>query len=245
MATMTTQMAQPSRSGQLPQQTRGNPSARGRSGLPRGGGGGAPGGGAPPGRGGGGPPGGGGQPAKGAPQQAAGAHQPGANGALKEMPPATFTGKRGTAEIFLQQFQIYRNANRCNEAMANPFEHTNLALTFMAREAAKWAATYGEELFMAINRDPANNLAPTNVNMDEALWTTFCLRLRTRFSKYYGSQSASQVLVTLKQEVGHVEDYINEFDHLVNKAGWACDAHGTIKAFQEGLAIGLLQACCQ
>jgi hypothetical protein len=161
------------------------------------------------------------------------------------MPPATFTGKRGTAEIFLQQFQIYQNANRCNEAMANPFKCTNLVLTFIAEEAAKWAATYGEELFIAINGDPANNLAPTNVNMDEALWTNFCLRLKTRFRKYHGSQSASQVLVTLKQEAGHVKDYINKFDCLVTKAGWACNAHGMIKAFQEGLVIGLLQACCQ
>jgi hypothetical protein len=244
MATMITQTAQPLGSRQQPQQGGGNPSgggnptSGGRSSPPGGGGG------APPG-GGGGPPGGGGQPVGGALQQAGGVHQPGANGALKGMPLATFTGKRGTVEIFLQQFQIYRNANRCNEAMANPFEHTNLALTFMTGEVAKWAATYGEELFVAINGDPANNLAPTNVDMDEALWTTFCLRLRTRFSEYHGSQSTSQALVTLKQEAGHVKDYINKFDHLVGKAGWAHDTHGTIKAFQEGLAIGLLQACCQ
>jgi hypothetical protein len=137
MATMIMQMAQPLGSRQQPQQSGGNPSgggnltAGGRSGLP--GGGGAP----PSGEGGGPPGGGGGQSVGGALQQVAGVHQPGANGALKGMPPATFLGKRGTAEIFLQQFQIYRNANRCNEAMANPFEHTNLALTFMAGEAAK------------------------------------------------------------------------------------------------------------
>jgi hypothetical protein len=82
-----------------------------------------------------------------------------------------------------------------------------LALTFIVGEAAKWAATYGEELFVVINGDPANNLAPTHANMDEALWTNFCLRLRTRFSEYHGSQSTSQALVTLKQEAGHIEDY--------------------------------------
>jgi hypothetical protein len=57
----------------------------------------------------------------------------------------------------------------------------------MAGEVAKWAATYGEELFIAVNGDPANNLAPTNVDTDKALWNTFCLRLKTRFSKYHGS----------------------------------------------------------
>ena len=242
MATTITQQQASSSTTQQSGGNQGNPSAGGRSGPPGGGGSGNPsgGGGGPP--GGGGAPGGG-QPAGGAPQQAV--PQPGANGALKGTPPVTFLGKRGTAEIFLQQFQIYRNANRHNEAMANPFERTNLALTFMAGDAAKWAATYGEELFIAVNGDPANNLAPTHVDTDEALWNDFCLRLKTRFSEYHGSQSASQALVTLKQEPGHVEDYINKFDRLVAKAGWNRDAHGTIKAFQEGLAIGLLQACCQ
>jgi hypothetical protein len=129
--------------------------------------------------------------------------------------------------------------------MMNPFECTNLALTFMGGDVAKWAATYGEELFIVIYGDPANNLAPTHINTDKALWNNFCLRLVIRFSEYHRSQSTSQVLVTLKQEAGQIEDYINEFNHLVTKAGWAWDTYGTIKAFQEGLAIRLLQAHCQ
>jgi hypothetical protein len=113
------------------------------------------------------------------------------------MPPAPFMRARGMAELFLQQFQLYRNANRCNETIVNPFEHCNLALTFMGGQAAKWAAFYREELFIAINGDSAN-LGPMHVDTDEALWTDFCLRLRIRFSEYHGSQTASKVLVTLK-----------------------------------------------
>jgi hypothetical protein len=230
MATTITQLALSSTAqpGSSQQVRGGNPSAGGRSGPPRGGGGdGTPPGG-PPGEG--GAPGGGGTPG-GQPAGGAPAHQPGTNGALKGTPPATFLGRSGTAETFLQQFQIYRNANCHNEAMANPFKWTNLALTFMAGEVTKWVATYGEELFVAVNGDPANNLAPTNVDTDEALWNNFCLRLKTQFSEYHRSQTTSQALVTLKQEPGHIEDYINEFNCLVAKAGWACNAHGTIKAF--------------
>jgi hypothetical protein len=113
--------------------------------------------------------------------------------------------------------------------MANTFECTNLALTFMAGEVAKWVATYGEELFVAVNGDPANNLAPMHANTDKALWNNFCLRLKTRFSEYHGSQSTSQALITLKQEVGHVEDYINKFDCLVTKAEWTHEHHGPLK----------------
>jgi hypothetical protein len=48
-----------------------------------------------------------------------------------------------------------------------------------------------------------------------------------------------------KQNPREVDNYINEFEQLVSKAGWGCNAYSTIEAFQKEVVIELLQACCQ
>jgi hypothetical protein len=76
------------------------------------------------------------QPAGG--QQPAPAGQPiqiNANGSLKGNVPAPFDGTRSKSAGFLLAFNLFRAANRHNDAMANPFSRVTTALTYMTGDA--------------------------------------------------------------------------------------------------------------
>jgi len=93
-----------------------------------------------------------------------------------------FTGERGTVEIFLQTFNYFRNANHHNDVMHNPFERSNLLLTYMkGLKVQQWAARKGEELTIAVLGDPANNVATMHNVDDEQLWNTLTVDLRTPY----------------------------------------------------------------
>src|SRR6266850_2110223 len=61
--------------------------------------------------------------------------------------------------------------------------------------------------------------------------------------EYHGAEGAYRVIKNLRQKVGYVDDYIVQFENLLNKAGWGCDQHGTIAAFKEGFFEPLLMQC--
>jgi len=158
--------------------------------------------------------------------------------------PIIFTGERGTVKIFLQTFNYYRNANHHNDVMRNTFERSNLLLTYMkGPKVQQWAARKGEELTIAVLGDPANNVAPTHNTDNEQLWTQLTLDLRTAYSEYHGAEGAYRAIKNLRQKPGYADDYIVQFENLLNKAGWGCDQHGTIAAFKEGLFKPLLVQC--
>ena len=113
----------------------------------------------------------------------------------------------------------------------------------MGGDAVEWAATAGEELHIAIHGDPANQVAATHLDTDEALWNNICISLKNHFSEYHGMQSAFKQLEELKQARGQVEDYINQFERLRVKADWGRNDAGTMIAFKKGLDPGLLKAC--
>jgi hypothetical protein len=191
------------------------------------------------GRGGGGGGGGGGGTGGGQPAQPAGG-QVQTNGALKGQPPKPFMGKRGTVELFLQQFQIYRNANRRNESMIIPFDRCNLLLSMMAGRATQWAANKAEDLYVAVYGDAHRN--PTNTENDEVLWDNLCIQLKNSFAEFHGAATASKKLVKLEQTPGAVEDYVADFERILAKSEWGRNDFGTIAAFKEGLIGGLLTA---
>jgi len=145
-----------------------------------------------------------------------------------------FTRERGTVELFLQTFNYFRNANHHNDVMHNPFERTNLLLTYMkGPKVQQWATRKGEELTLAVLGDPANNVAPIHNADDEQLWTRLTLDLR----------NAYRAIKNLRQKAGYADDYIVQFKNLLSKAEWGRDHHGTIAAFKEGLFEPLLVQC--
>jgi hypothetical protein len=78
------------------------------------------------------------QPAGGQQQQAQLVGQPiqiNANGSLKGNASTPFDGTRAKSAGFLLTFNLFRAANRHNDAMANPFSHITTALTYMTGDA--------------------------------------------------------------------------------------------------------------
>ena len=211
------------------------------AGGPAHGGGGPPGGGGG-GGGGGGPPGGG--PAPAAAPAAAPHAAGGTNGALRGVQPKPYGGKRGGAEEFLQRFRLFRNANRSHPTMTNPFERTNLMLTFCEGPAInEWAAQQGDLIADWVVGDVARGVYPTRADTDESVWNDTVQALKDAFREYHQGETAHRELKRLKQEPGRVEDYINAFQTLLRRSGWTTTDNGTIEAFREGLLPGLLTAC--
>jgi hypothetical protein len=60
-----------------------------------------------------------------------------ANGSLKGNAPTPFDGTRAKSAGFLLTFNLFRAANRHNDAMANPFSHVTIALTYMTGDAVE------------------------------------------------------------------------------------------------------------
>jgi hypothetical protein len=58
-----------------------------------------------------------------------------ANGSLKGNAPTPFDGTRSKSTGFLLTFNLFRAANRHNDAMANPFSCVTTALTYMTGDA--------------------------------------------------------------------------------------------------------------
>jgi hypothetical protein len=135
--------------------------------------------------------------------------------------PIFFIGERGKVNTFHQMFNYFWNANHWNEVMINPFQQTNLLLTFMqGPKVEQWAARKGEELMLAVLGDPDNHVAPMHQDNDKALWTRLLTALRTAYSEYYGAEGAYRAIKDLRQKEGHVDDYIVKFVNLLSKAEW-------------------------
>ena len=122
------------------------------------------------------------------------------------------------AEVFLQKFNNYRNANYTNETMQVPFQRANLLLMLMSGpKINKWAALQGEELIMRVFGNPDNNMAPTHLETDEALWNDLCLALKAAYSEYHRVEGAFRQISLLKQQPGKMDDYIATFEKLLGK----------------------------
>jgi hypothetical protein len=99
-----------------------------------------------------------------APQQQQGAQQSSAptqvaatngGGALKGNPPALFTGERSKSRGFLNAFNLFKETNRHNETMKNPYSCITLALTYMTGDLMEsWKEDQLQQLRDHICYDP-------------------------------------------------------------------------------------------
>jgi hypothetical protein len=102
-------------------------------------------------------------------QQAQPAGQPiqiNANGSLKGNAPTPFNGDRAKSAGFLLTFNLFRAANRHNDAMANPFSRVTTALTYMTGDTMK--AWKEDQLNVLMGRVNTGIL-----ETDEQLWDLF------------------------------------------------------------------------
>ena len=109
------------------------------------------------------------------------------NGALKGNPPVHFTGERTKSRGFLNAFNLYKETNRNNETMKNPYSRVTTALTYMTSDLMEsWKE---DQLRQLIDR-VAGGIPDT----DEQHWQLFEAEFRTAFTNTNAAKDAQREL---------------------------------------------------
>jgi hypothetical protein len=127
-------------------------------------------------------------------------------GALKGNPPAPFTGERSKSRGFLNAFNLFKETNRHNETMKNPYSRVTSALTYMTGDLMEsWKEDQLQQL-----RDRVNAGTP---DTDERHWQLFEADFRTSFTNTNAAKEARTDLTKLKQG-DSLDEYIARFKQL-------------------------------
>jgi hypothetical protein len=155
-------------------------------------------------------------------------------GALKGNPPTPFTGERSKSRGFLNAFNLFKETNRHNETMKNPYSRVTLALTYMTSDLMEsWKEDQLQQL-----RDHVNAGTP---DTDELHWQSFEADFRTSFTNTNAAKEACTELTKLKQ-VDSLDEYIARFKQLARLRNLPFTEHSTIEQFKLRLKGGLLDA---
>jgi Zinc knuckle len=210
---------------------------------------GQPAGGGPPAR----PPGGGGGPPAGGPPggtapipaAAAAPNLPGIqNGALKGAVPTTFDGDRAKTDQFIREFGLYCVVNLDNTTIVSPFRCVALALIFMCGpKVDDWVIQYIDHVGTKVYSDQTTNPPTPAMHQfnDEQLWMEFVADFHRVYSDTAEAEGAYAKLMALsmKDGDGQLDNYIAEFETLLQKARWECNMQGAVNLFKQGLKLNL------
>ena len=156
------------------------------------------------------------------------------NGALKGNPPVHFTGDRAKSRGFLNAFNLYKETNRNNETMKNPYSRVTTALTYMTGDMMEsWKE---DQLQQLIDR-----VAGGTPDTDEQHWQLFETEFRNAFTNTNAAKDAQRELRNLKQGES-LDEYITKFKQLARLGNLPFTEHGVIEQFKLGLKGGLLDA---
>ena len=167
-------------------------------------------------------------------QQAAQPAHINVNGALKGNPPTPFDGTRSKSSGFLVTFNLFRAANRHNEAMSNPYSHVTTALTYMTGDVME---PWKEDQLNLLN----DRITAGYQDDDEQLWNLFEADFRQAFTNTHKAKDAQRELKNLSQK-DNLDTYISEFKRLARDSGYPLNDVGTIELFKRGLKKGLFDA---
>jgi hypothetical protein len=96
-----------------------------------------------------------------------------------------------------------------------------LALSFMRGPAINnWVLQQTERLFVRCNGDMTNGILPTHQTHDERLWEDFGHDFRRAFADTASEQRAYGELANYMMNNKSIDEYITQFEHLLQKAGW-------------------------
>jgi hypothetical protein len=127
-------------------------------------------------------------------------------GALKGNPPTPFTGDRSKSRGFLNAFNLFKETNRHNETMKNPYSCVTSALTYMTGDLMEsWKEDQLQQL-----RDRVNTGTP---DTDETHWQLFETDFRTSFTNTNAAKEACTELTKLKQG-DSLDEYIACYKQL-------------------------------
>ena len=157
-------------------------------------------------------------------------------------PPEIFDGQGKNARKFMTEFKVWRICNMRNDSMTNPFQRVALALSYIkGPRVDDWVAEQSDELgykaYGNLNATPPTE--PTHLDTDEGLWTDFVTNFERAFAETASAEQAYADLTKLKMKGDEIDLYIANFEHLLAKAGWERNAHGSLEIFKRGLQKGL------
>jgi len=160
-------------------------------------------------------------------------------GSLKGSPPTKFDRDRKMAKKFLNDFKTYKFLNRKNETMKIPANCVALALTFIKGEHIQdWA----HEMMKNMEDRLESTLNPM-LETNEYHWDYFEDAFRDTFTDTSEREDADNKLQNLCMKEGNLDQYVAEFNRLVNLAERNDETRGLIPLFQQGLPYGLAQSC--
>ena len=150
-------------------------------------------------------------------QQAAQPAHINTNGALKGNPPTLFDGTRSKSSGFLVAFNLFRAANRHNEAMSNPYSRITTALTYMTGDIME---PWKEDQLNLLN----DRIVAGYQDNDEQLWNLFEADFRQAFTNTHKAKDAQRELKNLNQK-DNLDTYISEFKRLARDSGYPLNNH--------------------
>ena len=105
------------------------------------------------------------------------------------------------------------------------------------REAAinNWVLQQMERLYLKCNGDLANGIPPTYHTDDERLWIEFSQDFKRAFANTVSEQRAYGELANCTMGNMSIDEYITQFEHLLQKAGWDRTSRGFLFQFEKGL----------
>ncbi len=160
-------------------------------------------------------------------------------GSLKGSPPTKFDRDRKMAKKFLNDFKTYKFLNQKNETMKIPANCVALALTFIKGEHIQdWA----HEMMKNMEDRLESTLNPM-LETNEYHWDYFEDAFRDAFTDTSEREDADNKLQNLCMKEGNLDQYVAEFNRLVNLAERNDETRGLIPLFQQGLPYGLAQSC--
>ncbi len=111
-----------------------------------------------------------------------------------------------------------------------------LVLSFMQGTAINdWVLQQTERLYLKCNGDLMNGIAPTYQMDDERLWIEFGHDFHHVFANTALEQRAYGELANCTMGNKSINEYIAQFEHLLQKAGWDHMLWGSLFQFKKGL----------
>jgi hypothetical protein len=150
--------------------------------------------------------------------------------------PVPFTGDRSDTMRFLLAFDRYTFINHNAGIIKDPLKRSALFLGLVQGKAITWANRASEWLKKV--RD-GKETPPFGFDV----WQITEREFKDAFTDYADADRAHQDLLKLRMKEGRLDEYIAEFQDLVNRAGLDRNGPNTLRTFAQGLQGNLASTC--
>lgn len=150
--------------------------------------------------------------------------------------PEAFKGDRNDTKRFLLAFDRYSFMNHDANMIKDPMKRTSLFLGLLQGKAASWGDR--ASAWLKKIREGEESL-PFGKNV----WQVTEREFKDAFTDYADADRAQQELHRHRMKEGRLDEYIADFQDLVNRAGMELNEPSTMRLFAQGLQGTLAQTC--